>query len=40
MDLLGSARVLVVAFAPHTAKIVQLLDLTLFGIFKRDGKYH
>jgi hypothetical protein len=40
MDLLSSVRVRVVIFAPHTTQISQLLDLTLSGIFKREGKYH
>jgi hypothetical protein len=40
MDLLSSARVRVVALALHTAQIFQLLDLTLFGIFKHERKYH
>jgi hypothetical protein len=29
-----------VTFAPNTTQIFQLLDLTLFGIFKREGQYH
>jgi hypothetical protein len=40
MDLLNMARVRVVIFAPHITQIFQLLDLTLFGIFKREGRYH
>jgi hypothetical protein len=40
MDFLSSARVPVVTFAPHTTHIFQWLDLTLFAIFKREGKYH
>jgi hypothetical protein len=39
-DLLNTAGVRVVTFAPHTPQIFQLLDLTLFGIFKQEGKYH
>jgi hypothetical protein len=39
-DLLNTARVRVVTFAPHARKIFQLLDLTSFGMFKREGKYH
>jgi hypothetical protein len=39
-DLLNTAGVRVVAFAPHTMQIFQLLDLTLFGMFKQEGKYH
>jgi hypothetical protein len=38
MDLLRSARVRIVTFAAHTTQIFQLLDLTLFEIFKREGK--
>jgi hypothetical protein len=40
MDFLSSARVRVVTFAPHTTQIFQLLDVTLFGFFKREEKYH
>jgi hypothetical protein len=29
-----------VTFAPHTTQIFQLLDLTFFTIFRREGKYH
>jgi hypothetical protein len=32
--------VTVSTFAPHTKQIFQLLDLTLFGMLKREGKYH
>jgi hypothetical protein len=38
-DLLNTARVRVVTFAPGTTQIFQLLDLTLCGMFKRAGKY-
>jgi hypothetical protein len=40
MDLLRSARVRVMTLALHTTQLFQLFDLTLFGIFKREGKYH
>jgi hypothetical protein len=40
MDLLNTARVRVVAFAPRARQIFQLLDLTLFGIFKHQEKYY
>lgn len=39
ITLLTTARVRVVTFAPHTTHIFQLLDLTLFGAFKRVGQY-
>jgi hypothetical protein len=39
MNLLNTARVHVVTFAPHTTQIFQLLDLSLFGIFKPERKY-
>jgi ABC-type molybdate transport system ATPase subunit len=39
-DCLNTARVSVVTFRPHTTQIFQLLDLTLVGMFTRDGKYH
>jgi hypothetical protein len=39
-DLLNTVRVRVVTFAPHTTRIFQLLDLTIFGMLKREGKYH
>jgi hypothetical protein len=38
--LLNTARVRVVAFAPHTTQIFQSLDLAVFGTFKRERKYH
>jgi hypothetical protein len=37
--LLTQARVRVITFAPHTTHIFQLLDVTLFEMFKRAGKY-
>jgi hypothetical protein len=37
-DLLSTVRVRVVAFVPHTTQIFQLLDLTLFGTLKLEGK--
>jgi hypothetical protein len=40
MDLLPAARVLVIIIAPHTTQFAQLLDPTVFGIFKREKKYH
>jgi hypothetical protein len=39
MELLSSARVRVVTFAPHTTQIFQVLDLTLFCVLKRRGQY-
>jgi hypothetical protein len=39
MDLLTAPGVRVVTLAPHTMQIFQLLNLTLFEIFKQDGKY-
>jgi hypothetical protein len=39
-DLLNTARVRVVLFTPHNMQIFQLLDLTLFRMFKREEKYH
>jgi hypothetical protein len=39
MDLYHTPRVRVVTFASHTTQIFQFLDLTLFEIFKREGKY-
>jgi hypothetical protein len=35
LTLLSSARVRIVTFAPHPRQIFQILDLTLFGVFKR-----
>jgi hypothetical protein len=32
-------RMVVVTFAPHTTQIVQVLDLTLFGVLKRGDQY-
>jgi hypothetical protein len=40
MDLLPAARVLVMILAPHTTQFTQLLDLTIFEIFKREKKIH
>jgi hypothetical protein len=40
MNLFSSARLRVVTFEIHTTEIFQLLDLSLFGLFKREGKYH
>jgi hypothetical protein len=40
MDLLMTAPVRIVTFAPHTIHIVGLLDLTLFGTYRQAGKYH
>jgi hypothetical protein len=40
LDLLTEARVRVVTFAPHTTSSFHVLDLTLFGVFKRHGQYH
>jgi hypothetical protein len=39
IELLSTARVRVVAFAPHATQIFQVLDLTLFGVLKRRGQY-
>jgi hypothetical protein len=41
IDLLSTARVRIVPFAPHTTQIVQVLDLdfALFGVLKRRGQY-
>jgi hypothetical protein len=39
-DILNTSGVTVLTFAPHTTQIFQLLDLTLFGMFKQEGKYH
>jgi hypothetical protein len=35
IGLLAKARVRVITFAPHTTKIFQVLDVTLFGALKR-----
>jgi hypothetical protein len=40
MDMFTTARVGIVAFVLYTRQILQFLDLTLFGTFKRVGKYH
>jgi hypothetical protein len=40
MDLLGSGRARVVTVAPHITQSFYLLDLTIFGIFKCERKYH
>jgi hypothetical protein len=39
IDLLTSARLKVGTCSPHTTDILQVLDLTLFGILKREGQY-
>jgi hypothetical protein len=39
LDLLTQAHCLVLHFAPHTTKIFQVLDLTLFGVLKRQCQY-
>jgi hypothetical protein len=39
LTLLSNARVRIVTFAPHTMQIFQILDLTLFGLFKRREQY-
>jgi transposase len=40
LGLLNQARVRIVTFAPHTTHLFQILDLALFGMFKRRGQYH
>jgi hypothetical protein len=40
LDVLTMAQVRIVAFAPHTTHIFQLLDLRLFVPFRRVGKHH
>jgi hypothetical protein len=40
MDRFPAARVLVIIIAPHTMQFAQFLDSILFGIFKRERKYH
>jgi hypothetical protein len=35
IGLLTEARVCVIAFAPHTRQIFQILDVTIFGVLKR-----
>jgi hypothetical protein len=37
--ILTEARVRVIAFAPHTSHVFQVLDLTLFGVLKRCPRY-
>jgi hypothetical protein len=39
IDLLSTARVRIVTFAPNTTQIFQVLDLSLFGVLKRPGQY-
>jgi hypothetical protein len=39
IDLLTRARCRVVTFTPHTTNIFQVLDLTLFGVLKRQRRY-
>jgi hypothetical protein len=39
LDLLSTARVRIVILAPHTMQIFQVLDLTLFEVFKRRAQY-
>jgi hypothetical protein len=39
IELLSTARVRVVTFAPHTTRIFEVLDLTLFRVLKRRGQY-
>jgi hypothetical protein len=39
-DMLTTARVQIITFAPHTTHIFQLLDMALFGTFEQVGKYH
>jgi hypothetical protein len=38
-NFLAAARVWVIIFAQYTPQIFQPLDLTLVGIFKREGQY-
>jgi hypothetical protein len=33
------ARVYVITFAPHTTKLIQVLDLTVFGVLKPCLRY-
>jgi hypothetical protein len=40
LGLLNEAQVRIVTFAPHTTRLFQILDLTLFGVFKRRGHDH
>jgi hypothetical protein len=39
LTLLSNARVRIVTFALHTTQIFPILDLTLFGVFKRREQY-
>jgi hypothetical protein len=39
LTLLSNARVRIITFAPRTTQIFQILDLTLFGVFKRREQY-
>jgi hypothetical protein len=39
IELLSTACVRAVTFAPHTTQIFQVLDLTLFGVLERRGQY-
>jgi hypothetical protein len=39
LTLLSNARVRIVTFAPNTTQIFQILDLTVFGVFKRREQY-
>jgi hypothetical protein len=40
MNFVASVWLWVLTFESHTTQIFQPLDLTIFGIFKREGKYH
>jgi hypothetical protein len=40
IDVLTQEGVRVVTFAPRTTNIFQVLDLTVFGVFKRRGQYY
>jgi hypothetical protein len=40
LGLLTAGRVRIVTFTPHTTHLFQVLDLTLFGLFKRRGQFH
>jgi hypothetical protein len=37
VELLISARIRIITFAPHTTHIFQVLDLALFSVLKRRG---
>jgi hypothetical protein len=39
LDLLSTARVWIVAFAPHTTQIFQVIELALFRVSKRRAQY-